>query len=72
MLFPWCGLLLKTGQERERPLDLLEATIFKHTLDQADGNGSHRAEYVVDILYLLRAFGFFFDQLQFLQTNKTE
>ena len=71
VLFPWRGLLLKTRQERERPLNLLESTMFEHTLDQADGNGSHRAENVVDVLYLLRTFGFFFHQLQFLHTNKT-
>lgn len=33
VLFPGCGLLLKTGQQCERPLDLLEATIFEHSLD---------------------------------------
>ena len=70
VLLPWRGLLLKTGQERKRPLNLLEATIFKHTLDQADRDRSHRAENVVDVLYLLRAFSFFFDQLQLLHTNK--
>ena len=63
MLFSWRGLLRETGQQIERPLDSLEPTIFEHTLEQADRNGSHRAENVMDVLYLLRAFAFFFDQL---------
>ena len=70
VLFPWGGLFLETRQQGERPLDRLEATIFEHTLEQADGDGSHRAENVVDVLYLLRAFSLFFDQLQLLHTNK--
>ena len=63
VLFSWRGLLRETGQQIERPLDSLEPTIFEHTLEQADRNGSHRAENVMDVLYLLRAFAFFFDQL---------
>ena len=63
VLFSWRGLLRETGQQIERPLDSLEPTIFEHTLEQADRNVSHRAENVMDVLYLLRAFAFFFDQL---------